>query len=194
MHRLLLTLPTQLESTRLLLRCYQAGDGPWYCAMSERNRTHLARYEAGNPALGIRSVEAAEVVVREFASFWVARTAFFFGAFRRDTDEFVAQIYVGPTDWALPQFDLGYFVDVKHEGQGYVTEAAQTALGFAFNHLQAHRVALECDDTNRRSYGVAERCGFVREGHVRENKQNADGTITGTLHYGLLRRDFTGLS
>ena len=192
MHRLLLTLPTQLESTRLRLRCYQAGDGPWYYTMSARNRTHLARYEAGNPALGIRSEEDAEVVIREFASYWVARTAFFFGAFRRDTGEFVAQIYVGPRDWSLPQFDLGYFVDVDHEGQGYVTEAAQVALHFAFHHLQAHRVALECDDTNRRSSSVAERCGFIREGHVREHKQNSDGTISGTLHYGLLRRDFTG--
>lgn len=192
MHRLLLDLPTQLESTRLLVRCYQAGDGPWYYTMSERNRAHLARYEAGNPALGIHSEEEAEIVMRDFVASWVARTAFFFGAFRRDTGEFVAQIYVGPGDWILPQFYLGYFVDVDHEGQGYVTEAAQAALHFTFNNLQAHRVTLHCDDTNQRSYRVAERCGFVREGHVRENKKNPDGTITGTLQYGLLRRDFTG--
>ena len=192
MHRLLLTLPTHMESTRLLLRCYQAGDGPWYYAMSERNRAHLTRYEAGNPVLGIHSVEEAEIVVRDFAAAWVARTAFFFGAFRRDTGDFVAQIYVGPVEWTLPQFSLGYFVDVAHEGQGYVTEAAQAALRFIFNDLRGCRVGLECDDTNWRSYRVAERCGFVREGHLRENKKNPDGSITGTLYYGLLRREFTG--
>lgn len=192
MHRLLLTLPTHLESTRLLLRCYQAGDGPWYYTMSERNRAHLARYEAGNPVLGIHSVEEAEIVVRDFAAAWVARTAFFFGAFRRDTGDFVAQIYVGPVEWTLPQFSLGYFVDVAHEGHGYVTEAAQAALCFIFNDLRGSRVGLECDDTNRRSYRVAERCGLVREGHLRENKKNPDGSITGTLYYGLLRREFMG--
>jgi aminoglycoside 6'-N-acetyltransferase len=38
--------------------------------------------------------------------------------------------------------------------------------------------------------GVAERCGFTQEGHLRETKRNTDGTISGTLYYGLLRREF----
>jgi len=33
---------------------------------------------------------------------------------------------------------------------------------------------------------------MVREGHIRENKRNADGSISGTLHYGLLRSEFFG--
>jgi ribosomal-protein-alanine N-acetyltransferase len=104
--------------------------------------------------------------------------------FRRDTHEFVAQIYVGPADWDLPEFEIGFFVDTEHEGQGYVTGAT---LGFAFEHPGAHRVRLECDDTNERSFRVAERCGMVREGHMRENKRSVDGSISGTLHYGILR-------
>jgi aminoglycoside 6'-N-acetyltransferase len=47
-----------------------------------------------------------------------------------------------------------------------------------------------CNDTNTRSYRVAERCGFVREGHLRENHKHADGTFSGTFFYGLLRREF----
>jgi len=45
MHRLLLNLPTRLETDRLLLRPYAAGDGDWYYAASLRNREHLSRYE-----------------------------------------------------------------------------------------------------------------------------------------------------
>jgi len=51
-------------------------------------------------------------------------------------------------------------------------------------------VRIECDDTNLRSIRVAERCGFVREAHFRENKRNPDGTITGTVVYGLLSREY----
>jgi aminoglycoside 6'-N-acetyltransferase len=61
---------------------------------------------------------------------------------------------------------------------------------FCFKHLRAYRVRLECDDTNVRSYGVAERCGMVREGHIRENKKNADGRLSGTLLYGLLQSEY----
>jgi hypothetical protein len=31
---------------------------------------------------------------------------------------------------------------------------------------------------------------MVREGYFRQNKKHADGTIRGTLHYGLLRSEF----
>jgi len=192
MHKLLLDVPTRIETQRLYLRCYHAGDGGWYYDMSQKNKSHLSRYEAENPVMSINTEEDAEVLVRDFAACWVARTAFFLGAFDRTSDEFVAQIYVGPVNWDLPEFQIGFFADVDHEGQGYVTEAVKATLGFVFRYLKAQRISLECDDTNSRSYRVAERCGMVREGHIRENKRNPDGHISGTVHYGILRKEFVG--
>ena len=183
-------IPTRIETERLYLRGYHAGDGPWYYAMSQRNKSHLARYESGNALMTIKAEEEAEMVVCDFAACWAAGDAFFLGVFRRDTQLFVAQIYIGVVNRALPEFELGFFADVEHQRQGYVTEAAKAALRFAFEHLGAHRVRLKCDDTNVASRRVAERCGMVREGHIRENKRNADGSISGTLHYGLLRSEF----
>jgi len=190
MHKMLLEIPEHIETERIILRRYQAGDGPWFYAMSQRNRAHLARYEAENVVMSIQSEQEAEVVVRELAAAWVARDCFFMGAFDRETKAFVAQLYVGPVHWDVPEFEIGFFVDVDHEGQGYVTEAVRAVLGFIFRHLQAHCVRLECDDTNVRSRRVAERCGMVLEGHIRENKRSVDGTLSGTLHFGLLRREF----
>jgi ribosomal-protein-alanine N-acetyltransferase len=183
-------IPTRIETERLIVRCYGPGDGTMYYAVSQRNRAHLARYESGNVILTIATPEDAEVLVRELAAEWVARNSFFMGAFDKANGEFVAQIYVGPVNWDLPEFAIGYFADVDHQGQGFVTEAVQAALRFAFEHLHAHRVRLQCDDTNERSWRVAERCGLVREGHLRENKRNPDGTLSGTLYYGLLRREY----
>ena len=154
-HKLLLDIPTRIETERLVLRCYQPGDGPWYYAMSQRNRAHLERYESDNVVMTLTSEEDAEIAVRDFAVGWAARSYFFLGAFSRETDAFVAQIY--------------------------------------FEHLKAHRVRLECDEANVRSHRVAERCGMVKEGHIRENKKNPDGTLSGTLHYGLLRSEFAAV-
>jgi aminoglycoside 6'-N-acetyltransferase len=190
MHQLLLDIPTQIETERLTLRGYQAGDGSWYYSMSQKNQPHLRRYESGNAVMRINSPEESEIIVREFAADWVARKAFFLGVFIKDTQEFVAQIYIGVVNWDLPEFELGYFVDHEHEGYGYVTEAAKGALQFCFKHLGGYRVRLECDDTNARSSGVADRCEMVREGHIRENKRNADGNMSGTFLYGLLRSEF----
>lgn len=183
---------TRIETERLYLRPYRPGDGGWYCAMSLRNRTHLARFEAGNPAMTIESAADSERTIADFLAGWTAGRAFFLGAFTRDRDEFVAQIYVGVTNPDLPEFEVGFFADVEHEGRGFVREAVSGVLGWLFGELGAHRVRLECDDTNERSARVADRGGFIREGHMRENHLWPDKSITGTLHYGLLRREYLG--
>jgi hypothetical protein len=184
-------IPTSLETSRLVLRSYRPGDGPCYYQVSLRNKPHLLQFESGNAIMSINSVQDAEIVVRDFAAAWAARRAFFMGAFLKDTQELVAQVYIGVVNWDLPEFEIGYFADVDHEGQGYVTEAVKGAIGFIFSHLGAHRIRLECDETNVRSIRLAERCGFVREGHIRENKRRPDGSFSGDLHYGLLKSEFS---
>jgi RimJ/RimL family protein N-acetyltransferase len=141
--------------------------------------------------MGIHSEEEAEIVIQNFIASWESGEAFFLGAFQKETREWVAQIYIGLANRGLPEYEIGYIADVDHEGKGYVTEAAREALRFVFGPLGAQRVRLECDDTNLKSLRVAERCGFVKEGHLRENKKNSDGSIRGALHYGLLRREFS---
>jgi ribosomal-protein-alanine N-acetyltransferase len=190
MHKMLLEIPTHFETERLRLRCYEPGDGQWYYPMIQRNKTHLMPFEADNIAMPIKNEEDAEVLIREMAAHWVARDCFFMGAWEKATDTFVAQLYIGAVNWDLPEFEVGYFVDKDHEGRGFVTEAVKGALEFIFEHLQAHKVRLCCDDTNERSYRVAERCGFVREGHLRETRRWQDGTLHGTLYYGMLKQEF----
>lgn len=190
MDKTLLEFPTQFESERLSLRSYHPGDGKWYYAMSLRNREHLMRYESENVAANIPSEEAAEVLVQDLAKEWSKGSCFFIGAFDKKTGEFVAQIYVGPVDWNLPEFQIGYFADVEHEGQGYVTEAVKATLRILFTQLNAHRVRLGCDETNVRSIRVAERCQMTKEGYLRENKRNPDGTYNSSLIYGLLKSEY----
>jgi RimJ/RimL family protein N-acetyltransferase len=186
----LIEIPSWFDTERLYLRSYRAGDGPWYYAMARRNRAHLARYEAGNAVMGLTSQADAEAVVQRFAADWEAGNHYFIGAFRKADGLFVAQVYVGPQDSGLPSFVIGYFGDVDHGGRGYVTEAVQGTLGWLFEHLRAHRVTIYCDDTNERSARVAQRCGFCREGHLRETHRHGEYPVSGDYVYGLLRREY----
>jgi RimJ/RimL family protein N-acetyltransferase len=182
----------RLETERLDLRPYRLEDAAWYAEMSLRNQAHLQRYEAENAAMTIGSAADAERVLADFAVAWMAGGAFFLGAFLRESGEFVAQIYVGVPNRDLPEFEVGFFADAQHEGQGCVGEAVRAVLRFLFAELNARRVWLECDDTNQRSARVAERCGFKLEGHFRENRLWPDGSVTGTLVYGLLADEHDG--
>jgi len=44
----LLDTSERLETERLYLRCYKAGDGPMYYAASLRNQHHLTEFESDN--------------------------------------------------------------------------------------------------------------------------------------------------
>jgi RimJ/RimL family protein N-acetyltransferase len=190
MNKILVEFPDHFETERLHLRSYQPGDGKWYYAMSLKNHAHLSQFESENAAFNIASEETAEELVCEFADAWMKRAYFFIGAFDKKTGKFVAQVYVGPLDWKTPEFEIGYFADVDHEGQGYVTEAVKGTLGILFGQLQAHRVRLACNETNLRSIRVAERCNMTKEGILRENKLNPDGTYSNSLLYGLLKSEY----
>ncbi len=179
----------ELESERLYLRPFRVADAAWYGKMAKRNHAHLARFESGNAAFVIGSESDAVAVPRSFEEHWRKRTAFFLGAFLKGSDTFVAQIFVGVANAALPGFTLGSFADCGQEGKGYVTEATQAVLRFLFDGMQARRVTLWCDDTNVRCVKVAERCGFRRDGHLRQDKRHPDGTLGGSFCYGLLRED-----
>ena len=57
----------------------------------------------------------------------------------------------------------------------------------------SHPVGMKCDGTNEQSRRVAERCGMIREGHIREIKVTVDGVLSGTFYYGLLKKQFDAL-
>lgn len=196
MHKMLLDLPSQVETERLILRPYRAGDGAAYYKLAQNNKSHLLPYEAGNPALAIHSLEDAEILVREFGAKWVARSIFFVGGWEKSSGELVVQVVISVVHWSTSEFEIGYFVDCAHQGHGFVTEGVCVMLRFAFDCLQARRISAGCNDTNLRSQHVLERCGFTREAHIRQNKphiKHPDGSSSGDYLYGMLREEYETL-
>jgi RimJ/RimL family protein N-acetyltransferase len=180
----------KIETQRLLLRAYQAGDGAMLYAAGLRNQDHLSEFESGNVLMSLKDEKHAEAVVRELGEKWAACECFFIGLFEKTTNEWVGQVYVGPTDWELPEFTLGFVADVHHEGKGFISEAVRRILKLLFEDLRAHRVRSECNENNIRSVRVLERCGLHREAHLRENKRNTDGSYHGDYLYAMLRQEY----
>lgn len=185
-----LDIPPGFESERFALRSYRPGDGGMYYAAGQRNRQHLQRYEAGNVLLSPQSEAEAEELVQDLADAWASRRSFFAGIFDKESGAWLGQIYIGVVSWQTAEFELGYVIDQEHEGRGVIAESVEAALGFIFHHLRARRVRIRCDDTNERSQRVAERAGFVLEGHLRQDHRHPDGSFSGTCLYGLLASEF----
>jgi len=76
----------------------------------------------------------------------------------------LTEIVRGP----LQQANLGYAVDVRHEGKGIMTEGVRAVCDHAFEALHLHRISASYMPTNDRSARVLRRCGFVPIGYARD--------------------------
>lgn len=189
MHELLLNIPSSLETDRLNLRCYKHGDGEMYFSMIMKNKEHLR--DAGNSQLlGIESIEEAEVYLRKLINDWASRKRFVFGVWSKESNMFVAEIWIEADNWENRIFEIGWFCEKENVGKGYVTEAARVSLELIFEVLKAHKAVVTTSSNNPRSYAVAERCGFIAEGCLRSQKKLKDGNWGDTLYYGLLESEY----
>jgi [ribosomal protein S5]-alanine N-acetyltransferase len=71
-----------------------------------------------------------------------------------------SQIFYGPFCNAY----LGYGLGAGFTGKGFMTEAVELALAFAFKDLKLHRVEANVQPENAASIKVLRRTGFTKEG------------------------------
>ena len=183
-------IPAYIETEKLYLRPYRSGDGPMLYAAGKRNREHLAEFESGNLLMLLRSEAHTEEIIDSLAAERAAHKFFFLGIFEKASNQWVGQVYIEPTNWDLPEFSIGYVADVNYQGKGFISEAVRSVVKMLFVEMRAHRIKSDCHENNIRSWRLLERCGFKREGHLRENKRNADGSFHGDYLYGLLKREY----
>ncbi len=101
-------------------------------------------------------------------------------------------IVVGTIHFAtLSDFELevGYRVyKTKHRGKGYVSEALSVFSAYLFATKSIRRLRLQIASENIASQKVAEKCGFKREGVLRQ-AYFYRGRICDNVIYGLLRNE-----
>ncbi|SFJ31053.1 Protein N-acetyltransferase, RimJ/RimL family [Paraburkholderia megapolitana] len=85
--------------------------------------------------------------------------------------------------------EIGFSLQRKHWGSGYMTEAVSAVIGHAFGKPGLRRIEADIDPRNIASAGLLERLGFLREGLLRERWLVGDEVSDSAL-YGLLARDY----
>jgi RimJ/RimL family protein N-acetyltransferase len=103
--------------------------------------------------------------------------------------------YLGSTDlhninWVNRSAEVGIVIGDKPSwGKGYGTDAMRVLLRFAFDRLNLNRVSLRVFDYNPRAIASYEKCGFQREGVLRQDKYLA-GEYHDTIVMGILASEY----
>lgn len=81
----------------------------------------------------------------------------------------IGNIGLHAIDWKDRSTELGIVIGEKsYWGQGYGSDAIRTLLRLAFETMNLHRVFLRVDADNVRAIRCYEKCGFQREGTLRD--------------------------
>jgi RimJ/RimL family protein N-acetyltransferase len=165
---LLIDLPMEVCTPRLLLRVPRAGDGVIVLEAIAESLPRLRRFLGSLPwVAGEQTAETAEAFCRQGQADFLGRRNLPFLVFDRASDRLVASVGLYRPHWDIPKTEIGYWCRTSCTGQGYVTEAVSVLLDYAFTHMKAVRVELITDEDNLASRRVAARCGFMLEGILR---------------------------
>jgi RimJ/RimL family protein N-acetyltransferase len=183
------TVPDRIETARLVIRCARSSDAASLnaaiCESIESLRVYMPWAQA-EPSL-----EESEAQCRRMQANFLLRQDLSMLMFERTAGGFEGA-YVGGTglhriDWKVRRFEIGYWCRASAMGKGFVTEATNALAALAFDQLRARRVEIRMDDTNQRSWRVAEPAGFALEGVFRSDALTPEGEPRDTRVYAKVR-------
>jgi RimJ/RimL family protein N-acetyltransferase len=180
-------LPDELRTPRLILRPLRPDDADAIFAAIDESREHLRPWMLWVD--NHRSVDDTRDWCAHAAADWLLRAALTLGMFDAAAGRFLGGTGLHVHDWNRRLFEVGYWIRESEQGKGYVTEAVERQIAFAFDDLDARRLELWCDARNERSRAVAERCGFVSEGRLRNAMTIPDNGVADALCFSLTPAD-----
>lgn len=168
-------IPESFTTERLVIRRPEVGDVQAIVAGVRESLTEIQPWMTW--ATPDYSDEACEQNTREAIAKFVTRENLRYHFHDRKTGEFIGSSGLHRINWAVPRFEIGYWVRSAKAGQGYVTETVRGLTRMAFERLAAKRIEIRCDDLNDQSARVAERCGYELDAILRNWQRAADGTL-----------------
>ncbi|MGH2735817.1 MAG: GNAT family N-acetyltransferase [Actinomycetota bacterium] len=171
----------ELRGDDVYLRHLGVDDAAGLLALRLRNREFFARFEPRHPRPVTTLDEQMAAILRDLDDARGDRT-YYFGIFLNATGELIGRIGLfNIVREAFQNAVCGYFLDESKNNLGYMSQAVQLLVRYAFDELGLHRVEAGVMPRNTGSIRVLEKAGFRREG-LMENYLQINGNWED--HYG----------
>jgi RimJ/RimL family protein N-acetyltransferase len=178
-----LALPT-LEAERVTLRPLRADDV--HALFGLFSDPKVARFWS-RPAM--THLSQARTLLRQIREGYRTREMLQLGIERKDDGVLLGTCTLFHLHPQSRRAEIGYALASQHWRRGYMHEALQRLLRYAFDDLDLTRLEADIDPRNEASERTLLRLGFVKEGHMRERWIVGD-VVSDSAVYGLLRREW----
>ncbi len=181
----------RIDTQRLVLRPPQQGDFRQWRALREASRDFLTPWEP---------LWSADHLSRKSFSnrvYWANRSiangsALPLFLIRREDQALLGALTMDPIRRGPAQTGTcGYWIGEPFARQGYMREALEAVVHYAFSELDLSRIESACLPENRASRGLLEKCGYKYEG-VAQSYLQINGRWRTHVLYANLRQDRRG--
>lgn len=174
-----LTIP-KLETNRLLIRCLHMDDAVAMLEILSDEET--VRYW-GRPMM--TELQQAEAYTRENLCWMDDGHCLYWGLEEKASGKMIGTCTLFKLDCSNRRGEIGYMLNRGYWHQGFMSEALESVIAYAFTALNLHRLEADTDPENAASIRVLERFGFEREGLFRE-RWLVNGVWCDSLMFGLI--------
>ncbi len=185
----LLELETVLITKRTVVRRFREHEGKAFFHLLEENNAMLQDIQP-EVLPSITSMEEAEFFVRDCLAAWLRQQAFHYAIWDKDSADLIGYAAFHEIDWSLPKAAVTGFIDKNRQSKGYMTEVLQGLYPFAFRQAGLKKLTLLVSTENTAAQRLARKCGFQREGDLREEMCRKSGEPLDLLLFGLTKSAF----
>ena len=185
MNSILIDIPEDIETERLLLSAPKAGWGEkLYPALIDGFEDYVKWLSWPDQKPTVMTVEEdcrrhhADFILRNFIRYLIVD---------KETQQVLGRCGFPPlqSHWHIPQFGISYFLRKSFRGQGFATEASHALAVVAFKILRAQKVEIYCDSDNIASARIPQKLNFELEYTQKGGWLREDGSLAALQTYSL---------
>jgi ribosomal-protein-alanine N-acetyltransferase len=159
----------KIYGNRIYLRHLEERDAAALLDLNVRNREFFQKFSPIRDA-DFYTLEGQRDQIKRYKSRQNDDYGYAWGIFLRSNDELIGNVALMEIlRGALQSCFIGYSLDQRYNGQGYMTEAVRLATKYAFETLKLHRIEAGVMPHNFGSIRVLEKAGYHKEGIARKN-------------------------
>jgi RimJ/RimL family protein N-acetyltransferase len=175
----------RIETPRLVIRCWDPTDAPLLAASINESLEHLRPWmpwALHEP----EPVEAKAQRLRRFRADFDSDRDYIYGIFSANEKEVLGGcgLHARSGDGSR---DIGYWINVRHIGNGLATETTAALTRVAFEVHRVQRIEIHCDSKNTRSAAVPRKLGFTLDATLRQRLVTPEGSLRDTMIWSLMR-------
>jgi len=181
-------LPEVLRGNRVVLRPYREEDAEQVFSAIDESREHLRPWVAWVDRFA--TVEDVRAFCLRCAQDWRMRSDLAVGIFEAASNRYLGGAGLHQPDWERGTFEISCWLRSTAAYRGYGTDALNLLAELAFAQLDARLIKLFSDVRNGPTQRLAEKCGYVFKGQVRNGYAAPDGQRVDLLVYSMTPEDW----